>query len=67
MAKRSRIMSIEYKGYGLVGSARIGRVTYSKTGSSLYYEGKAFQSLSESALIRASPSLSPPKLIVRSR
>jgi hypothetical protein len=45
MAKRSRIMYIEYKGGGLVGPARIGRVTYSKTGSTLYYDGKAFQSL----------------------
>ena len=45
MAKRSRIMYIEYKGDGLVGPARIGRVTYSKTGSTLHYGGKAFQSL----------------------
>ena len=45
MAKRSRIMYIEYKGDGLVGPARIGRVTYSKTGSTLHYRGKAFQSL----------------------
>jgi len=45
MAKRSRVMYIEYKGDGLVGPARIGRVTYSKTGSTLYYKDKAFQSL----------------------
>ena len=45
MAKRSRIMYIEYKGDVLVGPARIGRVTYSKTGSTLHYGGKAFQSL----------------------
>jgi hypothetical protein len=45
MAKRSRIMYIEYKGDGLVGPARIGRVTYSKTGCTLYYGGKSFQSL----------------------
>jgi hypothetical protein len=45
MAKRSRIMYIECKGDGLVGPARIGRVTYSKTGSTLHYGGKAFQSL----------------------
>jgi len=45
MAKRSRIMYIEYKGEALVGPARIGRVTYSKTGSTLYYGGKEFQSL----------------------
>ena len=30
---------------GLVGPARIGRVTFSKTGKSLYYKGKTFQSL----------------------
>ena len=29
----------------MVGPARIGRVTYSKTGCTLYYGGKAFQSL----------------------
>src|ERR1700739_1599457 len=45
MAKRTRIMYIEYKGEGLVGAARIGRVTYSKTGSTLYYGGKEFRSL----------------------
>ena len=42
---KSRIMYIEYKGDGLVGPARIGRVTYSKTGCTLYYRGKAFRSL----------------------
>jgi len=45
MTKRTRIVYIEYKGEGLVGPARIGRVTYSKTGSTLYYKDKAFQSL----------------------
>ena len=30
---------------GVVGPARIGRVTFSKTGKSLYYRGKTFQSL----------------------
>lgn len=38
-------MYIEYKGAGLNGPARIGRVTYSKRGHTLYYGGKAFQSL----------------------
>lgn len=42
---RSRIMYIEDKGGGLVGPARIGRVTFSKTGSTLYYGGRSFQSL----------------------
>jgi hypothetical protein len=42
---RSRIMYIEIKAGSLTGSARIGRVTFSKTGSTLYYQGKSFQSL----------------------
>jgi len=45
MAKRARIMYIEYKGDGLGGPARIGRVTHSRTGSTLYYSDKTFQSL----------------------
>ena len=42
---KSRIMYIEYKGKGLTGEARIGRVTFSKSGKSVYYNGKIFQSL----------------------
>lgn len=42
---QSRIMYIEYKGDELVGPARIGRVEFSKTGKTLYYDGKEFQSL----------------------
>ena len=42
---KSRIMYIESKGDGLNGSARIGRVIFSKTGSTIYYQGKSFQSL----------------------
>ena len=38
-------MYIEDKSKGLVGHARIGRVSYSKTGCTLYYGGKSFQSL----------------------
>jgi hypothetical protein len=45
MAHRTRIMYIEYKGDGIVGAARIGRVTFSKTGRHLYYGGKEFASL----------------------
>lgn len=41
---RSRIMYIEHK-VNLTGPARIGRVTFSKTGRTLYYRGQAFQSL----------------------
>ncbi len=44
-ASKSRIMYIENKSGGLTGPARIGRVTFSKTGSTLYYAGKSFRSL----------------------
>jgi hypothetical protein len=37
-------MYIEYKGHGLIGPARIGRVRFSRTGRTLYYRGKSFQS-----------------------
>src|SRR5215207_7918907 len=42
---KSRIMYIEYKGDGLTGPARIGRVSFSKRGKTIYYGGKKFQSL----------------------
>jgi hypothetical protein len=42
---RSRIMYIENKASLAGGAARIGRVTFSKTGSTIYYLGQAFQSL----------------------
>ena len=42
---KSRIMYIENKAEGLTGSARIGLVKFSKTGRTLYYGGKSFQSL----------------------
>jgi hypothetical protein len=38
-------MYIESKAGGLVGTARIGRVQFSKTGKTLYYGGKEFRSL----------------------
>ncbi len=38
-------MYIEAKGGGLTGPARIGRVTFSKSGATVYYRGRAFQSL----------------------
>src|SRR3954447_18508436 len=40
-----RIMYIESKADGLTGPARIGRVSFSKTGRTVYYGGKSFQSL----------------------
>ena len=45
---KSRIMYIEFKVDGLVGPARIGRVTFSKSGKTIYYRGKQFQSLNGS-------------------
>ena len=44
--RRTRIMYMENKGDdGIVGRARIGRVTFSKTGKSLYYRGQRFETL----------------------
>jgi hypothetical protein len=42
---QTRIMYIENKADGLTGAARIGRVSFSKTRRTLYYQGKSFQSL----------------------
>lgn len=42
---KNRIMSIEVKSGGLIGPARIGRVTFSKTGRTIYYCGRSFRSL----------------------
>ena len=44
-SQAGRIMYIECKAGGLTGGARIGRVTFSKTGRTLYYSGRTFQSL----------------------
>ena len=44
-AQAGRIMYIECKGGSLTGAARIGRVTFSQTGCSLYYGGQTFRSL----------------------
>jgi hypothetical protein len=38
-------MYIESKGEGISGPGRIGRVTFSKSGKSIYYRGRMFQSL----------------------
>lgn len=43
-----RLMYIEYKGEGIVGPARIGWVTFSKSGRSLEYRGRRYRSLSGS-------------------
>jgi hypothetical protein len=42
---KTRIMYIEDKSGGLTGPARIGRVSFSKTGRTIYYQGRSFQSL----------------------
>lgn len=44
-AQAGRIMYIECKAGSLTGAARIGRVSFSKTGRALYYGGQTFQSL----------------------
>jgi hypothetical protein len=44
-AQAGRIMYIECKGGGLTGDARIGRVTFSQTGRTIYYRGQTFRSL----------------------
>lgn len=41
----TRIMYVEDKSGGLNGPARIGRVTFNRTGKSLTYRGRTFQSL----------------------
>ncbi|HVF51893.1 MAG TPA: hypothetical protein VNA19_17545 [Pyrinomonadaceae bacterium] len=38
-------MYIEHKGGAVAGAARIGRVTFSKSGKSLYYGGRRFETL----------------------
>jgi hypothetical protein len=43
--RNARIMYIESKAGGLVGTARIGRVFYSRTRGTLYYKDRRFQSL----------------------
>jgi hypothetical protein len=43
---RPRIMYIESKADGLSGPARLGRVSFSQTGKSLFYRSRTFQSLS---------------------
>jgi hypothetical protein len=41
----SRIMYLECKAGGLIGDARIGRVTFSRTRGTIYYGGQTFKSL----------------------
>ena len=46
MRPKTRIMYIEYKGEGIIGPARIGRVKFSKSGKSIHYNNKTFETLS---------------------
>jgi hypothetical protein len=41
---KSRIMYVELKRDGINGPARIGRVVFSKSGKTIYYRGRTFQS-----------------------
>jgi len=45
---KDRIMYIEHKGDALTGPARIGRVAFSKSGKSVYYDGRRFETLAGS-------------------
>ena len=56
---KPRVMYIENKSTGLSGSARIGRVTFSKTGKSLYYQGRRFQTLSDMVSRLTTSTVSP--------
>lgn len=42
---KSRIMYIESKADGISGPGRIGRESFSKSGKSIYYRGRLYQSL----------------------
>jgi hypothetical protein len=41
----TRIMYVEYKGDGLAGSAWITRIHFSKTGKSIYVDGRTLETL----------------------
>jgi hypothetical protein len=43
---KTRIIDIECKGNEISGPARTGRVTFSKSGRSLYYQGRLLHTLS---------------------
>ena len=42
---KPRIMYIEIKGDGISGPARIGRVTFSKSGRSIFYRGRCYEAI----------------------
>jgi hypothetical protein len=45
MSHKTRVVYIEYKENDISGPAWIGRLTFSKTGKTLYYKGRRFASL----------------------
>jgi hypothetical protein len=46
MSKKRRLMYIDFKGNSIVGPARIGWVTLSKSGKSIDYDGRRFGKIS---------------------
>ena len=61
----TRIMYMEYKGDGIVGSARIGRVTVKNKGKRIEYGGQIFVPGGLRCLVdchRYGPSICPPTL-----
>lgn len=42
---KTRIMYVEYKGQGIQGPGRTTRITYSKSRSSVYFQGRRLQTL----------------------
>jgi hypothetical protein len=42
---KAKIMYVEYKGDGLAGTAWITRVSFSKTGKSVYFDGRTLETL----------------------
>jgi len=52
VANRTRIMYIERK-VGITGPARIGCVTFSKSGKSVYYKGRRFETLAGKGGLKA--------------
>ena len=56
---KPRIMYIESKAGGLSGPARVGRVTFSKTSKTLYYQCRSFQNLKGADSNRTSMTSQP--------
>ena len=50
MRPKTRIMYLEQKSGGLVRPARIGRVSFSKSGKSIHYQGRSFHTLGGSGI-----------------